>query len=438
MTGTPPHDDHAEQSVLGAMMLTARAVIDVAEVLAPEDFYVPKHQWIYEAAVQVQEAGQPVDAITLADELGRRGLLSKVGGAPYLLHLVQVVPTAANAGYYAQIVADRATLRRLVDAGVRVTQLGYAGADGADVAEVVERARAELDKLTGNEKAGDTLELVDMIPSAISDLEQAKRPGHATGFADLDEILNGGLHPGNFVVVGARPGVGKSILGLRFAANIASQGLGALMVSLEMSRSELMYRFFAAEASVELTALNSHRLSTDDWARVRRAAERSRDWPLAVTDAPRLGVTGILSRARDRARTARGLAVVVVDYLQLVQPADPRATREQQVAGISRSLKLMSRELQVPVVVAAQLNRGSEQRAERRPVMSDLRESGQIEADADTVLLLHDDVGEDRAGQLEVIVAKNRHGPKGSVHLSWAPYYATARNLARTALEEAS
>lgn len=436
MNDTPPNDQRAEQAVLGSMLVSARAIAEVAEALGPEDFYVPKHQWIYEAAVHVQQAGEPVDAVTLSDELGKRGLLTKVGGAPYLLELVQTMPNATNAGYYAAIVAEKATLRRLIEAGSRVSQLGYAGVDGADeVAGIVEQARAELDKLTGNAKTGDTLELADMIPGALADLEQAKPPGYSTGFTDLDVILNGGLHPGNFIVIGARPGIGKSILALRFAAHVAEQGLGALMVSLEMSRSELMYRFFAAEASVELTALNSHSLSTDDWSRIRRAAEKSKEWPLAVTDAPRLGVTGIASRARDRMRTARGLSLVVVDYLQLIQPNDSRATREQQVAGLSRGLKLMSRELRVPVVVAAQLNRNGEG---RRPVMSDLRESGQIEADADTILLLHDDLPEDRSGQLEVIVAKNRHGPKGVVHLSWAPYYATARNLHRSAYEEAS
>lgn len=433
----PPHDEFAEVSVLGSMLLSAKAITDVAEALAPEDFYVPKHQWIYEAATHVRQAGDPVDAVTLADELGRRGQLDRVGGAPYLLTLVQRVPVASNAAYYASIVAARATLRRLIEAGTRVVQLGYAGADGADVDEVVERARAELDKLTGNATVGDTFELGNMIPDHLDALREAKKPGFETGFIDLDKILNGGLHPGNFVVIGARPGVGKSLLGLRFAAHVAAAGHGALMVSLEMSRAELMNRFFAAEAKVELTALNAHRLSDDDWTRLSKAAEESREWPLAVTDAPRIGVTGIMSRARDRSRTARGLALVVVDYLQLVQPPDARATREQQVAAISRSLKLMSRELMVPVVVAAQLNRGSEQRAERRPVLSDLRESGQIEADADTVLLLHDDAELAKSGQIEVIVAKNRHGPKGTIQLTWAPYYATARNAARS-FEEAS
>lgn len=804
MNDLPPHDERAEQSVLGAMMLSAQAIADVAEVLCPQDFYHPRHQSIYEAAVEVQQAGEPVDAVTLADELGRRGALTRVGGAPYLHTLVQTVPVASSAGYYAGIVAEKATLRRLIEAGMRVTQLGYAGVDGADVDEVVERARAELDKLTGNAGTGDTLELADMIPAALDTLKQAKRPGCPTGFTDLDRILNGGLHPGNFIVIGARPGVGKalaldtplptptgwttmgevtvgeqvlgmdglpttvvaatevmhnrpcyeiefsdgttivadaqhqwltetrssrrasmpprgvepprtsslardqrfksekssvkatceiaktqrvgsdkrpnhsipvassiqlpdrnlpfdpyifgywlgdgvslraelcvgqddlkhalvelrraglyssprpdnagnwrvtfsnipittggdpkrdtstkrlrdmgviqnkhiplvylraserqrrellaglldsdgtinkagyvtfavcdqllaeglqelvsslgmqvrtstktvrgrteatstcwsvcfrpteqvfyltrkgrrikrearstsarryiaavrevesvpvrcvqvnnadrmylasrafipthnSLLALRFAAQVAAQGHGALMVSLEMSRDELMKRFFAAEASVELTALNSHRLSNDDWSRVSTAAEKARDWPLAVTDAPRLGVTGIASRARDRVRTVRGLALVVVDYVQLVQPSDPRVSREQQIAGISRGLKLLSRELQVPVVAAAQVNRGSEQRTGRKPVMSDLRESGSLEADADTVLLLHDDDDQAKVGQIEVIVAKNRHGPKGSVLLSWAPYYATARNLARSVWEQ--
>jgi replicative DNA helicase len=433
----PPWDEQAEKSVLGAMLLTAQAVADASELLTAEDFYRPAHQAIYLAAVNVQQAGEPVDAVTLSDELGKRGLLGKVGGAPYLLTLVQDVPTAVNAAYYARIVAAKAMQRRLIEAGTRIAQMGYAGAD--ETAELVERARSEVDKLVGTQRSGDTLELVDLIPSHLDELEQPIKPGYPSGFTDLDEVLGGGFHPGTLTVVGARPGLGKSILALRFAAHVASLGYGALVFSLEMSRSELMGRFFAAEASVELSSLHQHRLSTDDWRRVHEAAERAKSWPLAVADVPRIGITGITSRARDRTRTSRGLALVVVDYLQLVTPSDTRANREQQIAGISRGLKLLARELQVPVVAAAQVNRGPEQRADRKPALSDLRESGAIEADADTVLLLHDNAGdESKTGRLEVIVAKNRHGPRKSVELAWAPYYATARNLSRYGIEEAS
>jgi replicative DNA helicase len=428
----PPWDERAERAVLGSLMLSAQAVADVADVLSAEDFYREGHRKVYEAAVSVAESGEPVDSVTLADELQRQGLLGKVGGAPYLLTLVQDVPTAANAAYYAGIVAAKALQRRLIEAGTRIAQFGYAGGDEPE--EMVERARAEVDKLVGVQRAGDTLVLADLIPAHLDELQEPIKPGFPTGFTDLDEVLGGGFHPGTLTVVGARPGLGKSILALRFAAHVASLGYGAIVFSLEMSRSELMGRFFAAEASVELSNLHQHHLSDDDWRRIRKAADAAKEWPLAVTDLPRIGVTGMLSRARDRTRTVRGLSLVVVDYLQLVTPSDVRASREQQIAGISRGLKLMARELQVPVVAAAQVNRGPEQRSDRKPVLSDLRESGAIEADADTVLLLHDNPGDkSKDGQLEVIVAKNRHGPRKSVELAWAPYYATARNLARYA-----
>lgn len=428
----PPWDELAEKALLGSMLLSARAVADVADVVTAEDFYRPAHQHIYRAAVEVQQAGEPVDAVTLADELEKRGLLVKIGGAPYLHTLMQDVPTATNASYYAEIVHAKALQRCLIEAGTRIAQMGYTGAD--EIADLVERARAEVDKLSITQSTGDTLVLADLIPAHMDELEQPVTPGYPTGLHDLDEVL-GGLHPGTLTVIGARPGIGKSILALRFAAHVASLGHGAIMFSLEMSRSELMERFFASEASVELTTLRKHTLSTDDWRRIAEVADRAREWPLAVADVPRIGVTGVTSRARDRARTERGLALVVVDYLQLMAPSDTRAPRQEQIASISRGLKLLARELGVAVVAAAQLNRGSEQRADKKPGLADLRESGAIEADADAVLLLHD---EGKPGQLEVIVAKNRHGPRKSVQVGWAPYYATARSLARSSYEEAS
>lgn len=428
----PPWDEHAEKAVLGSMMLSARAVSEVSDVVTVEDFYRPIHQTIFRAAVDVHQAGEAVDPVTLADELGKRGVLAKIGGAPYLLTLMQDVPTAANASYYAEIVHAKAVQRCLIEAGTRIAQMGYTGAD--EIADLVERARAEVDKLTGGQTGGDTLDLVDLIPAHMDELERPVVPGYPTGLHDLDEVL-GGLHPGTLTVIGARPGIGKSILALRFAAHVASLGHGSIMFSLEMSRSELMERFFASEASVELTALRKHALSPDDWHRIAEVAERAREWPMAVADVPRIGVTGVMSRARDRIRTERGLALVVVDYLQLMSPGDTKAPRQEQIAGISRGLKLLARELQVAVVAAAQLNRGPQQRAERKPVLEDLRESGAIEADADAVVLLHD---EGKPGELELIVAKNRHGPKKSVHVGWAPYYATARSLARSSLQESA
>lgn len=428
MNELPPWDELAEQAVLGSMLLSARAVAEATEVVSPEDFYRPTHRTIFEAILATLEVGQPIDQVTILAYLERQGQLKRVGGGPYLHTVIERVPTASNVTYYAGIVAEQATLRRLIEAGTRIVQLGYA-TEGREADEAVERARAELDKLVVNRNSGDTVELADLLPAAVADLGRPVPPGFPTGFRDLDKVLGGGLHPGTVTIVGARPGVGKSILCLQIAVNIAQAGHGALMHSLEMSRSELMGRFFAAEAGVELTNLHEHRLSEDDWRRVYEVQERAAGWPLAVSDAPRIGITGIGSRARDRARTSRGLSVLVVDYLQLVTPPDVRAPREQQVAGISRGLKLLARELDVPVVAAAQVNRGSEARSDKRPTLVDLRESGAIEADADTVILLYENP--EQAGELELIVAKNRHGPKSTVTVAWAPHYARARSLSR-------
>lgn len=431
----PPHDERAEQCTLGAAILAPAALTEVSSIVTAESFYRPAHGLLFTAMHALADSGQPVDPVTLAAHLERAGSLARVGGMSYLHTLIHETPTAANAAYYAEIVATKAKLRALIAAGSRIVQLGY-GADDQDVADTVERARSMVDGLAVSRGSSDVLEIGDLLTSTLDELEATAAPHWPTGFRDLDDTLNGGLHAGTFTVIGARPGVGKSVLALRIAAHVASLGHGAIVFSLEMSRSELMARFFAAEGSIELTTLNSRALSQDDWRRAAEVANRAANWPLAVSDAPRIGITGMTARARDRKATPRGLAVVVVDYLQLVTPSDPRATREQQIAAISRGLKLMSRELEVAVVAAAQVNRGGEQHAGGRPRMSDLRESGAIEADADAVLLLHDDPDEEATGLLEVIVAKNRHGPRKTINLSWAPHYATARSLSRFSPEE--
>ncbi len=429
----PPCDLNAEQAVLGSVLLAPQARREVGEILGVEDFYRPAHQAIYAASLTLMQGAQGVDVITVAAELERRGDLVRVGGPPYLHTLLAAVPTTANVAYYADIVAAKAVQRRMIEAGTRIVQMGYAS-DSDSITDTVSRARAELDKLSSAVVAGDVVEMAELVPEALAELEQPLAPGYPTGFVDLDDVLGGGLHPGTLTIIGARPGVGKSILCLQFAAGVAKAGYGALMFSLEMSRSELMGRFFADAATIELTRLHGHTLDDDDWRRLMAKTPTIAAWPLAVADIPRIGLVGIAARARDRAATPRGLALVVVDYLQLVTPSDPKATREQQVSALSRGLKLLARELNVPVVAAAQLNRGPEQRTDKRPVLSDLRESGAIEADADTVMLLHDEP--DKAGELEVILAKNRHGPRSAVRLSWTPAYARARSLSRSAYDQ--
>ncbi|XVV05817.1 replicative DNA helicase [Actinosynnema sp. CA-248983] len=420
----PPHDERAEQATLGAILSSSRALAEVAEMLEPGDFYRPTHQAVYRATLNLYQAGEPVDPVTVADQLERAGDLARVGGAPYLHTLFSSVPTATNATYYAEIVAERAVLRRLLEAGQRITQLSLNGVNGAEAAEVVENARQVLDSVTSRARAEIAVhDLDDLTAEALNRYASPEPPALATGWPDLDEII-GGLRPGTLTIVGARPGVGKSVLGVNLVTYAASRGLGALFCSLEMPRSEVVDRIIANLASVDLDRITKHRLTPDDWNRVHRAAADLQGWPLKIVDHGHVGLTTVRSLGRDRARTSLGLSLLVVDYLQLMRAADSRAPREQQVAGNSRGLKLLAKELDVPVVALAQVNRGSEQRSDRRPALADLRESGSIEADADAVLLLHHDP--DHPGEIEVGIPKNRHGRTGSVHLGWSPHYARA------------
>lgn len=423
----PPQDLAAEQIVLGAMMLSTRAVADASEIVRDADFYRPAHATIFRAILALDERSEPTDPVAVAAELERTGDLVRLGGPAYLLDCLHAVPVAAGVAFYAERVADKATMRRLVEAGTRVVQLGYHGEDGADPAELVERSRACLDELAAAARRGSAVrEIEDLAAAALERYRSPAPPALSTGWPELDSILNGGLRPGTLTVVGARTGVGKSVIGANVATNVARRGAGALIVSLEMPDAELTDRILANVGGVNLTGITAARLSDAEWQRLEWANGRLRGWPLGIVDEPHLGLVGIRSHARDRIRTARGLALLVVDYLQLVAPADPRQTEQEQVSRNSRGLKLLAKELDIPVVALAQINRGPEMRADNRPRLSDLRSSGAIEQDADVVWLLYRDASPDKEHEIEVHVAKNRHGRTGTAHLSWAPHYSRA------------
>lgn len=430
----PPADLAAEQSALGGMLLSRDAIPDVVAALAGgQDFYRPAHQTIYRAIIDLYERGDPADPVTVAAELHRRGELLRLGGAPYLHTLIATVPTAANAAHYAEIVAEKALLRRLVEAGTRIVQLGYHGEDADDAAAVVERARASLDAVATTAQ-GDVQvhEVDDLAERALLRYADKAKPGLSTGCPDLDAVLAGGLRPGTLTVIGARPGVGKTAAGIGIAVHAALQGHGALFVSLEMTEAELMDRVIANLASVRLIHLIRHTLGDSEWSAVQKAVDRLASVPLAVVDNPTLGLTAIRSIARDRTRTAAGLSLLVIDYLSLMQPANPRADRHEQVAAMSRGLKLLAKELHVPVIALHQLNRESEKRVGKKPQLSDLRESGAVEADADNVWLLHrpDEPDDPRQGEIDFIVAKNRQGPTTTVTQAWLPHFARVVSLA--------
>jgi replicative DNA helicase len=428
---TPPHDLGAEQAALGGMLLSADAIADVVETIAPRDCYRPAHQIVYEAILDLYGRGEPADPVSVADVLARRGELARVGGAPYLHTLIATVPTAANAGYYARIVRDRAILRRLVEAGTRIVQLGYS-ADGDAVEAITDRARGEVEDAIAAHDRTDLRTTEQITWDVLAALEEAEPRGISTGYLDLTAALTG-LAPGEFIVIAARPGIGKSVLGMNIAAHVAIRlGLPVLYSSLEMGADELMMRLYSAEARVPLHSILSRSLDDKNLARIMDAQPKIADAPLIIDDTPTQSLSWIRSQLRKYGRTSPP-ALLVVDYLGLIQ-APKAESRQSAVAAISTDLKAIAREFQIPVVALHQLNRNPETRIDRKPMLADLRDSGQIEADADKVLLLHREDAYDResprAGEIDVIVAKQRQGPICTVTLAFQGHYARCMDMA--------
>ncbi|BDU09315.1 replicative DNA helicase [Nocardia cyriacigeorgica] len=581
----PPHDMAAEQSVLGGMLLSKDAIADVVEALRPGDFYRPAHQAIYDTILDLYGRGEPADPVTVAAGLDRRGELKRIGGAPYLVTLTQTVPTAANAGYYAEIVAEKAILRRLVEAGTRIVQYGYAGADGQDIAEVVDRAQAEVYEVTERRTTEDFLPLEELLQPTMDEIDSiASRGGISlgvpTGFTELDEITNG-LHPGQMIIVAARPGVGKALaldtplptprgwttmgeievgddllgpdgratrvvattevmtdrpcyevefsdgtvlvadeehqwatlaptlaphpvvrttgeiahslrtprdhfahsvprtvrsearqivdvrkidplpvrcvevdnaahmylagrsmvpthnstLGMDFMRSCSiKHGLASVIFSLEMSRTEIVMRLLSAEAKIKLGDMRSGRMSDDDWTKLARRMSEISEAPLFVDDSPNLTMMEIRAKAR-RLKQRHDLKLVVVDYLQLMTSGKKVESRQQEVSDFSRNLKLLAKELEVPVVAISQLNRGPEQRTDKRPMVSDLRESGSLEQDADMVILLHRpdafERDDPRGGEADLILGKHRNGPTATITVAHQLHLSRFVDMAR-------
>ncbi len=398
----PPQDLTAEQSVLGGMLLSKDAIADVVEVLRPDDFYRPAHQTVYDCILDLYGRGEPADAVTVSAELQRRGDLIRLGGAPYLHTLIATVPTAANAAYYAEIVAEKAILRRLVEAGTRIVQLGYHGTEGGEVSEVVDRAQSAIYEVTERSTSEDYVPLEELLQPTMDELDSIQNNGGValgvpTGFADLDACTNG-LHPGQMIVVAARPGLGKSTLGLDFARSCSiKHGLTSAVFSLEMSRSEIVMRLLSAEARIRLADMRGGRMSDDDWTRMARRMSEISEAPLFIDDSPNLTLMEIRAKAR-RLKQRNDLKLVILDYLQLMTSGRKVESRQQEVSEFSRQIKLLAKELEVPVVAISQLNRGPEQRTDKRPMLADLRESGCLTAD--TRLLRADTGTEVSLGEL--------------------------------------
>ncbi|MDR1119125.1 MAG: replicative DNA helicase [Bifidobacteriaceae bacterium] len=432
----PPQDLEAERSALGAMLLSKDAIADVVSVLAAEDFYRPQHETVFGAITDIYSRGEPVDGVTVASELTRRGEMGRIGGRQYLADLMAGVPTAANAGYYAQIVRDRAVLRRLVEAGTRITQLGYTS-DGQPVDDLVNSAQAEVYAVTERGAGEDYQHIADIINPVVDEINElaaAKRhvTGIPTGLTELDNIL-GGLHKGQMVIVAARPGKGKSTLGLDFARSASIRhGMASVIFSLEMSKEEITHRLLAAESNVFLSSILSGRIRQDDWPRISSRIGPIKEAPLFIDDSPNMALMEIRAKCR-RLKQRHDLKLVVIDYLQLMSSGKRVESRQLEVSEFSRALKKLAKELGLPVVAISQLNRSAEQRADKKPEISDLRESGSLEQDADVVILINqanDAQDNPDRGTAELIVAKHRNGPTGSAKVAFQGHYSQFANLA--------
>ena len=579
----PPQDVHAEQSVIGGMLLSKDAIADCVEGLRGVDFYRPAHELIYDAILDLYGRGEPADAITVSDELTKRGDLVRVGGQAYLHQLISSVPTAANAGYYAQIVAERAVLRRLVHAGTKIVQMGY-GQGGGDVADIVNAAQAEIYSVADKRGGDDYAVLGDVLEATVDEIEHAsgrsgEMTGVPTGFTDFDNLTNG-LHPGQMIVIAARPAVGKALAldtplptpsgwttmgevavgdlvlgadgrqtkvtratdvttgrlcfevefsdgsvivadadhqwlvtvdthqvvlptvqilarltagravsitrepadtspigaatwklnairavesvsvrciqvdndshlylagesmipthnstwGLDIARSAAiKHKMATVLFSLEMSRTEITMRLLSAEASIQLQNMRKGTMRDEDWTRLARTMGEVSDAPLFIDDSPNMSLMEIRAKCR-RLKQRHNLRLVIIDYLQLMSSGKRVESRQQEVSEFSRALKLLAKELEVPVIAISQLNRGSEQRTDKKPQMSDLRESGSIEQDADMVILLHRESMYEREspreGEADLIVAKHRNGPTDTITVAFQGHYSRFTNMA--------
>ncbi|MBR5950474.1 MAG: replicative DNA helicase [Actinomycetaceae bacterium] len=422
----PPQNIDAEMSVLGSMLLSKDAIGDIVETIIEKDFYKPIHADIFRAIVKLYGKGVPADPLSLAHELERNGDLDRIGGKLYIDTLISTVSTPANAVYYAEIVKEQAQLRALVEVGTRITQLGYT-TNGADVEQLVDTAQAEVFAIS-EERASDSFhELSEIIPGLINELEiNASRDdslrGVPTGFRDLDAKLNG-LREGQMIIVAARPGAGKSTLAMDIARTAAiKHDMATVYFSLEMNRNELAMRLLSAETDIFLDKMIIGRIEDRDWEKIATTLERISVNPLIIDDSPNITTSEMRAKCR-RLKQQHDIKLVIIDYLQLLSSSGKRSaeSRQQEVSEQSRAIKLLAKELGVPIITVAQLNRNSENREGKRPQVSDLRESGSLEQDADVILLIHrQDLyrpEEERDGSAEVIIGKQRSGPTGTVEL---------------------
>ena len=435
-TRVPPHNLEAEESVLGACLLSRDAIANVLEVVGPEDFYKPAHTEIFNAILALYGKGEPVDAVTLSEELRRMGMLESLGGKPYIHTLVASVPTAGAASHYARIVEENALLRRLAEAAHRISDIAYGVPE--DVEEAVDQAEDLVYQVSQRRVSAEFVPLKDLLTENMELIERLYEQGSpitglVTGFRDLDEITSG-LQPSNLIIVAARPAMGKSSFALTMAQHVAvNDKVPCVIFSLEMGKNELVQRLMCSEARVDSKRLRRGNLQDSDWQRLVLALGRLAEAPIYIDDTPNVTIMEMRAKCR-RLKSKVGLGLVIVDYLQLVQPlrrADNN--RVQEVAEISRSLKIMARELDLPVIAVSQLSRNLEHRQDKRPILADLRDSGALEQDADIVIFIYrDDVynaDSPQKGIAEIHIAKHRSGAIGKIDLAWLDHYTRFADL---------
>lgn len=421
-TRIPPHDDQAEQSTLGGALLSTDVMGELTGILTGKDFYQPRHQTIWQAMTSLYSEGKPTDAVLVGEKLKETGELEKVGGANYLADLTTSVPTPANAIYYAKIVHDKALLRNVINTGMQITQMGYS--EGEPL-EIINLAQAQAYNLSDSQIRQDYQTIGQAAGDTINQLAEEKKghgtPGVLTGFTDLDEKTHG-FQPGQLVIIAGRPAMGKSTFAMDIARHAADLRTPTIVFSLEMSIPEMAKRILAAESGISLNKLMDERqLNFNDWECLNKTLQRIQDKPLFLDDSANMSMMEIRAKCR-RLKQTQNLGLIVVDYLQLMSSLRPRENRTQEVSEFSRQLKLLAKELNVPVIALSQLNRGVEQRQDKKPVLSDLRESGSIEQDADMVFFVYrPDVYDpnDRPGEADIILSKHRNGPLGTFTLTF-------------------
>lgn len=436
----PPNNKEAEQSVLGSVLLRPEALIEALEYVTADSFYQHAHQLIFTAMMELNEADQGIDVVTVKNTLDDKNQLDDIGGVSYLADLASIVPTAANVVYYAKIVADKALLRRLITTATDIVAQSYEDQDN-DVNSILDAAERQIMNV-GEDQAGNGFKKIsDVLNATIEDIDQRAQEdssvtGLSTGYAELDKVT-AGLHPDELVILAARPGVGKTAFALNVAENVAVHTPTTVAIfSLEMGAEQLASRLLCAQGSIDANDLRTGNLNDEEWKNLVVATGILSRTSIYIDDTPGIKMAEIRAKCRRLAKETGNLGLIIVDYLQLIEGTG-QENRQQEVSVISRQLKRLAKELHVPVIALSQLSRGVEQRQDKRPLLSDIRESGSIEQDADVVAFLYrddyyndesdsdnsEDVVDTNAGEVEVIISKNRSGPRGTIKLLFVKSY---------------